>query len=402
MLHPFLTFTYLMRGIDIPSILIVLLIDLLAVLLSTQAALFVAVIPVPRVLKVLLFFFGFIALCWMYAGAVVGTGEFIRRGVSDFFDSEFWVGMGLTTLAVLLGTAQLACWSVGLISPPSANRALVGRVFLVFTWLILGVGCLAVSLMFWSLVPFMRGFPMAVWTSCSVLLFCLQLLISINERDSWGPRVTRTIPRWPLLRLLAFLFYSGAAGGVLLSVICIALTLLTAATWQDFFFGGATDPRGDEDLVQIFSAIALYTFCYGMSAVLLRAYLFANRILSVFTWVLALLLFALGCTVPWIFAMLANSGQLAYTNRFAWWWLPNPFMALSEIEGYRYRNNTDFVYTCFLFLGVWAVVLCAAAVPWVFQQLRRFRRLTPRVRSREIMNVDVPEIVEPFTPVQAR
>lgn len=241
MLHPFLTFTYLMRGIDIPSILIVLWIDLLSVLLSTQAALFLAVIPAPRVLKVLLFFFGFIALCYMYAGAVWATGNLIHQGVPDFFDSEFWAGMGLTTLAVLLGTAQLACWSVGVISPPSANRALVGRLFLVFTWVIMGAGCLAVSL-FWSWGPWVRGLPVAVWAGCSVLLFCLQMLISTNERDSWGPRVTRTIPRWPLLRLLAFLFYSGSAGGVLLSVICSALSLLAVSTWQNYFLGAAPLP----------------------------------------------------------------------------------------------------------------------------------------------------------------
>ena len=42
---PFMTFTYLLRGIDIPTILFVLGIDLLAMLLGTQMALFLAPFP---------------------------------------------------------------------------------------------------------------------------------------------------------------------------------------------------------------------------------------------------------------------------------------------------------------------------------------------------------------------
>ena len=45
---PFMTFTYLLRGIDIPTILIVLGFDLLGMLLSTIIALFVAAVPGPR------------------------------------------------------------------------------------------------------------------------------------------------------------------------------------------------------------------------------------------------------------------------------------------------------------------------------------------------------------------
>ena len=51
-----------------------------------------------------------------------------------------------------------------------------------------------------------------MWLIVLVIRY-IQLLISINERDSWGPRVARAIPRSQLLRPLAFLFYSGAAGG---------------------------------------------------------------------------------------------------------------------------------------------------------------------------------------------
>src|SRR5215472_11933563 len=51
---PFMTFTYLLRGIDIPSILLVLAVDFLAVMLGTQLAIFLGAVSVNWGLKVLL------------------------------------------------------------------------------------------------------------------------------------------------------------------------------------------------------------------------------------------------------------------------------------------------------------------------------------------------------------
>jgi hypothetical protein len=399
---PFMTFTYLLRGIDIPSILFVLGLDLLAVLLSTQVNLFLASIPAPRALKVFLFFVGFLLLCWIFAGLVALTSELIREGVSSVPDSAFWPVVGVTTLAILFLTGLFFCWSVALISPPSANRALMGRIFLVVTWLVLGAACLGLS---WY-TGRMRGLaghhgPVAVWTGCSVVLFCVQFLVSINERESWGPRVARTIPRSWLLRPLAFLFYSGSAGGVLLSVLGVALTLLVGWGWSAAFpsFGFAKESG---EVRKVFAALALYIFCYGISAVWLRTVFLRHKLRTEFTWVLVLLLVGLGSSLPWIVAFIVYSDTFGRWSELSWWLLANPFGAVVEVGTAGGARGDEFTAVCFLFLSVWALLLSALSLPWAINQVARFHPPARRVSGKAPGAAPVPEAAVLPTAAEAR
>src|SRR5262249_55060511 len=62
----FLTFTYLLRGIDVPTILLVLAIDLVAVLFGTQLALFLGSLPGNKVMKLGAGVFGLWALSVLF------------------------------------------------------------------------------------------------------------------------------------------------------------------------------------------------------------------------------------------------------------------------------------------------------------------------------------------------
>src|SRR5439155_21502165 len=55
---PFMTFMYLLRGLDIPTILYILLIDLLALLYSTMVGMLLASIPGGMIAKVIAIFLG--------------------------------------------------------------------------------------------------------------------------------------------------------------------------------------------------------------------------------------------------------------------------------------------------------------------------------------------------------
>jgi hypothetical protein len=398
---PFMTFTYLLRGIDIPTILFVLGMDVLAILLSTQFGLFLASMPVTRVFKFILFFIAFLVLVYSFAGLQTGTYFGVQQGTFGDRSGEFWAVVGLTTLGVLFLTGLLFFWSVALISPPSANRALMGRLFLVFMWLIMGAGCIWVTT--YTLRTGGPPEPLMVWMAFSVLFFCLQLVISINERDAWGPRVARTIPRSLVLRPVALLFYSGSAGGVFLSMICITLTLLFGWIWRETYPPTSGFPDLFAGFLQCFGALALYTFCYGMSAVLLRAYLFRNKIRSTLTWVVALLLLGLGSTVPWIGAYLFRYDIFSYHySGLQWWWLPNPFWSLGEVAREPFSRSGYFTEACFLFLGAWALLLAILSVPWVFQQFTRFRRYTVRPKRKTAV-ASTRELDEPVmvTPIEA-
>lgn len=369
---PFMTFTYLMRGIDIPSILVVFFIDLLAIIAATMYALFLISLPLPTAFKNVLIFFSCLQVFYAYVLLVIGTSVMINQGIffGPVLTSEFWLVLGLGSLATLLGSGLLFCWAVAMISPPSANRALTGRIFMATSVLLLGLGCL---------IPVLQnkvwGTPLTVenqailtaWAFGSVLLFCLNLVISVNERETWGPRITRTIPRWGLFRLIAFLFYSGAAGGVLFSVIGILVTILIwSATLDQVFSGMGLPPHS----VQMLIATALFTYCYCMTALLVRRFLFSRFFRRDQTWVVIIIVVAIGCVLPWLLAMLIDSRHM-YNQERPWWIVINPFFAIPFMET---GNGKIFTDECLMVLSGWAVLITLLATPWFFQQFRLFRR----------------------------
>jgi hypothetical protein len=99
---PFMTFAYVMRGLDVPTILVVLTADYLAVMASTALAVFLASVPANRGLRIFLGVAGFMAMCYMGAALLAGSSAFLRYGAGfDTAEWEFWAGFaGVATLVV--------------------------------------------------------------------------------------------------------------------------------------------------------------------------------------------------------------------------------------------------------------------------------------------------------------
>jgi hypothetical protein len=369
---PFMTFTYLLRGIDIPTILTVLGIDLLAMLFSTMLALFVAAIPGPRAVKFFLAFLAFIFLGILCAQSCLATVSLISEGANVFEGMfDFWLVLAVFVAAVLALVGQLFVYAVSMISPPSSNRILPVRGFLVVMLAVMGTGLFLTSYYY---KPSMHLGPIAFWTFGAGVLLCVQFWISICERERWGPRMMKTIPRNPLLRTGAFFFWTGSAGGMALTLVLALAALLSTWFWCEEYIG----VRGEEatrTLLSIMTVLCLYTWCYGLSAVLVRTYVLAGQLKPAFTWLVALLLVGLGSSVPSVFAYIFFSDQMRYQTDSGWWMLPNPFMAIYEITpGWMGGTvNSDFHTLCLWFLGTWGVLVTVLAMPWYIAQVRRFR-----------------------------
>jgi hypothetical protein len=370
---PFMTFTYLLRGIDIPTILTVLGIDLLAMLFSTMVALFLASVPGPRVGKIFLGFVGLfflVIVCWSLTAAIT---EMVDTGLIVFERYEMWLVLAIAVASVLGLVGLLFFYAVALISPISSNRILPVRVYLFVLWMVMAIG------LFLTSYHFPGGLhlgPVSFLVFAASVLICVQFLISICERERWGPRMTRSIPRHLLPRFLAFLFYTGSAGGVLLTVFMATATLMGAWMWCEVF--GTTGPgRGWEPATVMLAAmipICLYTFCYGLSAVFVRTYILKRHLKPAFTWLLGLLLVGLGSSIPAVLAYIFFSHQMRYGTDSGWWMLLNPFMAVYElVPRYRGTWNEEFQTLCYLFLTGWALLMTALSVPWFGAQLRRFQ-----------------------------
>ena len=369
---PFMTFTYLLRGVDLPSVFILLALDFIVVAASIQCGILIGCLPANRVFKVIL------GVGWLVVINIVFTtlmvvmfmpGGLLDSGMGSQLDSwEFWRG----ALGVLIGGLALigilALLSIALISPLSANRALPVRIFATAVWGLTGGGAAIWSIGINDFIPIM------VWAILHILLHSIGLFIAVSERESLGQRVRRTVPRKWLLRLLAFLFYSGAAGGVTWSSLMIILTLLFMGMWLILF-----PQMRIEDNIEAIRALAclgLYAFSYALGASLIRRRFLANRVTGAYTWVIALIL--LGVTTTII--------PLALFFLFGNWskeWLvasPLGLFLFSDTEGFV-SNSTAIASVCAIFVGV-------LSLRWFVRRFNDFR--PPREKT-----VSNPQINEP-------
>jgi hypothetical protein len=369
---PFMTFTYLLRGIDIPSIVLVLALDFLVVLLSTQAAIFVGAVPANTGLKLLLGLTGLGVLVSLFSSTMAFSISMLDLGLGSRLDNvEFWLVAGAVAIATVSVIGLMFTWSVATVSPPSVNRALPVRLYFLGFWLV--TGGVAVLLTRYFHVPF----PLYIWESVVMGLLCAQFLVSINEREQWGLRIRRTIPRRRWLRGPSFLLYSGSAGGVLFTVLLLTLTILLPSLvldyWSAILFLGPFHLEGKRRLTRIMVLIALYAFDYCMLAVWLRSVLLPDRIKAAYTWVLALILWALGFSLPWPLLFLFQNEELRMGRTNPWWQVSNPFSTIYTCVVERRLDGDSFCDLCLMFLGGLAGVLLVGCLPWMARQVQGFR-----------------------------
>jgi hypothetical protein len=214
-----------------------------------------------------------------------------------------------------------------------------------------------------------------IWSIVAVLSVCL--LIAVNEREQWEPRVARTIPRRWWLRASAFLFFSGAAGGVLWAcLLCagcwLAYPLLTAG-WL------STPPRpvaANMILTNLVTATLMfgYTYCYALTAVFLRNTLI--KIQPIYTWILSLALLALGSALPYLASFLLHYRDWAFSTHYRWL-LTDPIAGMLVVSDHDLGAEK----VAIAFVLAWAALVTALNGRWFIRQMRRFRTYAVRTAS---------------------
>lgn len=353
---PFLTFTYFLRGIDLPSMLVSLALGFGVVLECSQLAIFVACLPVNRALKVMIGLATLVVFTSAYFGTLAGASDMIIRGIgSRIGRANFWQWAGIFGLnfAGLLGLFFVL--SVALITPPSANRARPVRLFLTLLWLIGAAAALLGS--------YLEGTsdPVIFWQGAFNILFAISLFVAVSERDWPGRRVMRSLPRPGLKRWLFFFFSSGSANGLAWTCTAIAATYGVCWAWWRLF---PLFTHSDDfvEATRWFTVMNLYLLCYALTGALLRRHLF-HRVGTELTWLLGAVLAALGSTIPFLI------GALFFLNRIDWWnqeygrWLVgNPFV-------WDVKANREL----YLSVGViWGLLVVAFNLHWFGERAKGF------------------------------
>jgi len=270
---PFMTFTNLLRGVDLPSVFFALLCVFLIVCCLVQAAIFIACLPISRLLKILILLFALPVKGYFVAGITMGISEMMMQGVGSMMSrSSFWEGFFTISGVVLAAALLLYFLSVALVTPPSANRAPPVRIYMTAFWLISGL----ISIVWVAKQKEPR--LILPWAIISIVLFSLSLVVTVSNSDTLSLRVQRTIPERLPRRAIAFLFYNGAAGGLVWTALIFAATF--AVLWKTLLSGTSVSvmDKEDFDAIMYTSAAAIfYVFDYALVGLFLHRKLLPRR-----------------------------------------------------------------------------------------------------------------------------
>jgi hypothetical protein len=304
------------------------------------------------------------------------TSQLLQMGMGVLItNSRFWATFASFAASTIAIDAVLMVLTTAVVTPPAANRALPIRIMLTCAWLLSYVAAASVAYVTRSKVL------LDVWVVAQIALISIVLLSATSERESWGPRVARTIPKSPLLRAIGFLFYSGAAGGTIWAILMYVATLLaygatatSAPTWM----------RRTTSMTQLLIDALLAMIGYAMTAVLLRRTLL-RRVPASRTWGIVLALFILLTVLPPIAAFARDADSDNYAQWVHVTTMFNPFPT-ARTQSLRDARTVT--------LGIWAGLMLMANAPWFVQQARGFRRVERRKLDDEPPREALPALQE--------
>lgn len=228
---PLLATSYLLRGVDLPTILITLVFALVFCVTATGFAISAAAqgaLPAMQGMANLAVATG-LSLASFGLMGYVGSGECVRDLAWLARSAEF----GLVTSLVLLGgvasTVLSSLTAQCFLAHAFENRSTAFRVYLfavaavVFAWI-------------WAFVPASgRDESVVAATFALVLLGSVFGVFMVTEQRDLSPRVRAHVPRSPLLAVLAAPFLPGRNRGALCVVLYLLLVGAVAMAWWPAF-----------------------------------------------------------------------------------------------------------------------------------------------------------------------
>jgi ABC-type transport system involved in multi-copper enzyme maturation permease subunit len=325
-LAPCLAFTYLLRGIDIPTILTCVVYVFLASVLLSALGLLAATATRNRQAQVVLavvLIVGLLAV--FFIGCSFGIGAVVQAGILPFDDPQFWIGQ-LAFLSFYAATTTLICFAAAArISPASENRSTRLRACMLVHQFLLAGWCAYYALTYRD-VEVLAAFLMlatAFWYVMGALM--------TGETPFLSQRVRRRLPQSFLSRALLTWFNPGPGTGYMFAAINMISATAMAVSALVFADSLALDSRGRRDDV---IWLALISCCYVIIYLgLVRLLIMLVRRAAPCGLFLGLLLHAavllLGVAAP-LMAQWMVLGERGYTPLQ----VTNPFWTLVEaLEG---------------------------------------------------------------------
>lgn len=287
---PFLVFNFVLRGIDIPSVMMSLAILFAGMVIATQIALLGGVFPGGKIIKGILAAIGAI-ITFQVLGGFFLFRHISRMGRSTVGGFEWGPFVFICFLFIALAGTLHTC-AVAMITPVRANRAWPVRLWLTGVWLLFGLFGIIYE---WKTVGSEDFFD--AWTGGSVVILTFVFIVILGSPPTHATRVRRGLPKNGLLRLLVFPFASGLVNGIVWvgSILAGTLVITLICTSISGF--------GEDEILGIL-CFFFYGAAYGLTALVIQRKLLHHWIPRHLVWLLSILVGVFFTILPLILSFL--------------------------------------------------------------------------------------------------
>jgi hypothetical protein len=316
---PCLAFTYLLRGIDFPSILFVVFYTVLASIALAVVGLLAGTVTSEKHWQVVLSVFLVAGLLGTFLGSLGMVQEMINDLRGAFTDPEFWQANAAFLTGCLSYLVLLFYAAAAQITFPSDNRSTRLRVVMLVQHLLL-TGWMA-----WLWLGPVQGeeeLLLAYMISIGLHWYVMGMFMT-GESPRLSPRVKRQLPQSYLGRVFFTWFNPGPGTGYLLvisSLLGAVVMVLVAIAVKPALGFSRIRPWGPVDTTQILAfgvlGLSYVTIYLGVGLLLTRLLRLFLRVEVLLTVLLQVLLVLLGLFVPWVVQAIAI-GDPNYAS-FTW------------------------------------------------------------------------------------
>ena len=356
---PFMVFTYFLRGIDMPSIFVLLAAGLLAIAVMVCLAIMLATLPVSKPFKVIIglnFAFGGlpalpVIMAFAFSFLQSGGGSRITTGV-------FWIGAAITLVFVTAGCVVMLAISIAQVTPPAANRARPVRLALLLQW------CITLAGTTYLVAKSSDLTPLVVWMVAQIALLTITAIAATSERHEIGMRVANEIPVNPLGRVAVFPFFSGSASGLVWSALMILGSIAVLPLIIKLVM--PLTPGSDYHDAMLWAGdYAIYLFGFVLTAMAIRDAGPFTKIPQSRTWILVVLLMLASAFIP-VAGWILFGGKTPFGKDMTVWMLASPIPNPEEPQIARY-----------IFGGIWLAIVLLVRRNWFAERFASFRRAAP-------------------------
>lgn len=349
-LTPCMTFSYLLRGVDIAIIILLVFYSALGCWFLSGMGLMLATLTGPRHWQVFasVFFILLLAVTW-FTASMAGAAGISEAPAIDLGFWGFWYLNGAVISGLVAGGAMFLMAATARITPRSENRS---------TFLRFGMFACQLVFFFWCIMFCVKAqitenvradndilLIYQIWAATGWVLFGG---LMIGEDHLLSPRIRRGLPQSALSRVFLTLFYPGPGTGYLFAIANMFMMFVGCCILSTYCDGGS---RLQQYTLSSWVLVCYMTIYLGIARLILR---WMGKHSSTGP-VLGLLTLAILAGVLPLLSMIVQFATIG--DNYTLFQLPNVFWTFVEVADNGSRTSMDGVVSIVLSVAAFVVFL---------------------------------------------